>query len=135
MASDEKGNTALVGETVVLSFLSDPIIGHGQFRWTNEGQALLRGSIEGAWLAINGERQPMHDLSIFDPASDQAIDAAQLELAGGETMTFWVEFPGVAYTPNFGDSLQVGVTMKIGDQEFEAVSPIQWVRRIPSRDG
>ena len=45
----------LIGETVTVSYVADPSVGHGQFRLKNDGEIAQVVTVESAWYRL--ERQ------------------------------------------------------------------------------
>jgi hypothetical protein len=121
----------LTGAAVTVSYVSDPVVGHGQFRLDNPGSSSLRAAVESAWLEVGGDRQTLSDVSIYDLDHEAAIDSSDFEVEPGATRNFLVGFPARAQESRFGESTAVGLRLQLDGATKEAVSPIIFERRIP----
>jgi hypothetical protein len=121
----------LIGETVTVSYVADPSVGHGQFRLENQGTTAVTASVESAWLEIGVYQQPLSGVTVFDLDQDQMVNPDSFKVGAGGTMRFLVGFPVVAHEPRFGESTAVGLRLTVNGAELTALSPIKFVRRIP----
>ena len=121
----------LIGETVTVSYVSDPSVGRGRFRLENLGTVTVVAALKSAWLELEGHRQPLADVTVFDLEQDQVMNSDRFKVDAEATVTFLVGFPKVAHTPRFGESIAVGLQLGINGAELQALSPIKFVRRIP----
>lgn len=120
----------LIGEKVTVSYVADPILGYGQFRLENKG-ASVTGAVTEAWLELGGERLSLSDITLYDRPLGKMVDPRNFEVGAGETVTFFLGFPQRVYEPRFGESTSVGLRLSVNGTELQALSPIEFVRRIP----
>lgn len=123
----------LNGETVDISYVSDPAIGHGAFRLSNAGDAAISAAVTAAWLELGSQRRPLDHFTIYDLSQERMIDPKHLQVGAKATLGFLLGFPSLAYEPAFGESAAVGATLSAGGVEVTARSPLRFVRRIPRR--
>lgn len=121
----------LTGETVTVSYVADPSMGHGQFRLENQGAVAVTAAVESASLEFGGHQQPLSGITVFDLDQDQMVDPDSFKVDAGKTMRFLVGFPVVAHEPRFGESIAVGLRLTVNGAELTALSPIKFVRRFP----
>ncbi len=121
----------LTGETVIVSYVSDPSLGYGRFRLENKGSRQLTAAVESAWLELGERQQPLGSLTVFDVDHDRNLDPNGFDLAPGASLTFLLSFPTVPYQPPFGESTAVGLRLSADHTELQALSPIRFERRIP----
>lgn len=121
----------LIGETVTVSYVADPSVGHGQFRLENRGVVAVMAAVESAWLELGAYRQPLASFTVFDLAQEQMVNPQSFTVDAGATMTFLLGFPRVAYEPRFGESTAVGIRLRANSVELQALSAIVFERRIP----
>lgn len=133
MANLHHKELLFIGETVTLSYVADPVVGHGQFRLENHGTDAVMATIKSAWLERGGQQQPIDSVTLFDLNQDQMINPENFKVAADATFPFLVGFPQVAYEPRPGESCAVILQVSINDIVLEASSPIKFVRRIPYR--
>ena len=122
----------LMGEPVTISFLTDPAIGHGQFRLVNQGEAPIVVVVERAWFETN-EAAPrrLSPLFPYDDDHDRPLDPSRIEIPPGATLNFSIGFPQLAYTPRDGEERAIRLRVKAGATVREARSPIVLIRRLP----
>lgn len=121
----------LIGETVTVSYVADPSIGHGRFRLDNPGDVAVMVAVKSAWLELGGHRQPLTGVSIFDLGRDQMMNPESFKIDAAATVTILVGFPEVAHQPRFGESGAVGLQLSVNGAEVQALSAIKFERRIP----
>jgi len=121
----------LVGETVTISYVADPSVGHGEFRLENSGDVAVTAAVESAWLELGARRQPLADVTVFDLDQDQMVNPKSFKVDAKTTLKFLVGFPRVTYEPRFGESSALGLRLNINGTELQALSPLKFVRRIP----
>ena len=121
----------LVGEKVVISFVSDPSIGRGHFHLKNRTSLSETATIESSWLELNGDVRLLPEISVFDRKLAREVDPKQIDVGPESTVEFYVGFPRITLEPRFGDSGSVGIRLRIGGVQLEAISNLQFVRRIP----
>jgi hypothetical protein len=121
----------LIGETVTISYVADPSMGHGQFRLENHGDTAVIATVESAWLELGGRRLPLDSISMFDLDKDRMASPDSFEVGAKATMKFLIGFPAISHEPPFGESSAVGLRMRVNGNELQALSPIKFVRRIP----
>ena len=121
----------LVGETVTVSYVADPAMGHGQFRLHNHGATAATASVASAWLELGGDRRPLADITVFDLEQEQMVNPDNFKVDGTKTLGFLLGFPRVAHEPRFGESSAVGLRLRVDGAELQALSPIKFVRRVP----
>ena len=121
----------LGGETVTVSYIADPSVGHGQFRLENYGTAAVMASVTSAWLELGTHRQPLPAITVYNLDHEQTLDPESFRVDAGATMRFLIGFPEFAYEPHFGESTAVGLRLKVHGAEIQALSPVKFVRRHP----
>ena len=121
----------LIGESVTLSYLADPGVSYGQFRLENRQDTAATVVVERAWLALGEREQQLEAVSLFDRGREQNLDPQGFVVAGGAALQLLVGFPKVAYEPPPGETCAVGLRVRVDDLPREALSPIQFVRRVP----
>lgn len=121
----------LIGETVTVSYVTDPSVGRGQFRIENHGTAAVTAVVESAWLELGGYRQPLVGITVFDLDHERMVNPESFKVDAETTMMFLVGFPVVAHEPRFGESVAVGLRLSVNGTELQALSTIELVRRIP----
>jgi hypothetical protein len=124
---------SLAGETVDISYVSDPKIGHGSFRLSNAGDAAVSAGVVAAWLELGNQRKPLDQFTVFDLAKEHMVDPKHFEVGAKARLGFLLGFPTLAYEPGFGESAAVGVTLSAGGAEVTALSPLRFVRRMPRK--
>jgi hypothetical protein len=124
----------LIGETVTVSFVSDPALARGQFRLENHGSEPLRCAVETAWLDINGQRRSLNDITVYDLTLDQSVPPGEFALPGGASMSFLLGFPRIGYEPQFGASVYVGLSLQVNNKSLQAESSVRFEQRIPRGD-
>ena len=122
----------LIGETVTVSYIVDPSVGHGQFRLENYGTAAVMAAIESAWLELGAHRQPLSGITVYNLDHEQMVNPESFKVDAGATMRFLVGFPEVVYEPRFGESTGVGLRLSADGVDLQALSPVVFVRRHPS---
>ncbi|MBW4528045.1 MAG: hypothetical protein KME18_23165 [Phormidium tanganyikae FI6-MK23] len=132
MTIADHSNVRLIGETVTISYVADPGISRGQFRLENHGTTAISAKVEAVWLERE-EQEPLTEISIFDLAQEQTVSSEHLVVQAGAAMTFLAGFPRIAYEPQFGETVAVGLRLIVDGVALEALSPIEFVRRIPRR--
>lgn len=120
----------LVGETIVVTYVADPVVSRGQFRLENHGTSAAFVAVESAWVRMGGRQQPLPQVFLFDVDADQQLDPSRLRVAPGQQVTFLLGFAGVPYLPP-ADDVVVGLRLSGPPASIEAESPVQFVRRIP----
>jgi hypothetical protein len=131
MTADYSG-PQLIGETVTVSYVADPSVGHGQFRLENRGVVTVTAALESARLQLGAHRQPLVGITVYDLDQEQMVNPESFKVDVGTTMRFLVGFPKVAYEPRFGESTAVELLLKVDGATLQALSPIKFVRRVPS---
>ena len=121
----------LIGETVTVSYVADPSVGHGRFRLENHEAVAVTAAVESAWLELGGHRQPLAGITVFDLDQDRMVNPASFRIDAEATVTFMLGFPKVAYEPRFGESSAVGLRLSVNGAELQALSPIVFEPRIP----
>ena len=121
----------LVGETVRISHLADPSIGHGQFQIKNARGKAVKAALNSAWLEIGVKRQPLTEVSVYLLDEERPADADDFEIAATPNTTILISFPRVEIQPFFGEIIHVGIDLSINNIQFKALSPIVLERRIP----
>lgn len=122
---------SLAGETVEISYVSDPKIGHGSFRLSNARDTAVSAGVVAAWLELGSQRKPLDQFTVFDLAKEHMVDPKHFEVGAKASLGFLLGFPTMAYEPGFGESAAVGVTLSAGGAEVTARSPLRFVRRMP----
>ena len=122
---------SLTGETVDISYVSDPQIGHGEFRLNNPGDSQVVAAIASAWLELGDQRKPLPRFTVFDLAQEHMVDPQHVQVGPKTTLGFLLGFPSMSYEPRFGESAAVGVKLTANGTEVTATSPLKFVRRIP----
>jgi hypothetical protein len=121
----------LTGEPVTISTTGDFRVGHGRFRLRNTGSQELVAALDGLWLDVNGQRQPLQLGSIHDVDRGQNLDPHDIRLAAGETLTVLIGFPPFVHNPQAGEQTAVVVRLRVDGSTREASSPLRFERRIP----
>jgi hypothetical protein len=121
----------LIGETVTVSYIVDPSVGHGQFRLENHGTVAVMAVIESVWLELGAQRRPLSGITVYNLDHEQTVNTERFNVDAGASMRFLVGFPVVAYEPRFGESTAVGLRLSVDGAEFQALSPVEFVRRHP----
>lgn len=121
----------LIGETVTVSYVADPAVGHGQFRLENHGSGAVMAAVKSVWLELGGRQQPLTGITVFDLDQEQMVNSESFNVDAGETMRFLIGFPVVTHEPRFGESAAVSLRLNVNSSELSALSPIEFVRRIP----
>ncbi|KAF5435364.1 hypothetical protein C5S35_11250 [Candidatus Methanophagaceae archaeon] len=114
-----------------MSYVTDPSVGYGQFRLENCGTIAVTAAVKSAWLELGGHRQPLAGITVFDLDQDRMLNPESFKVDAEATVTFLIGFPVVAHEPRFGESTVVGLRLSINGTELQALSPIEFVRRIP----
>lgn len=133
MVTSQPSDLHLTGEPVEISYVVDPAIGHGQFLLENRGTNAANASVQAAWLQLGSRRQSLAGVTVYVLGEEQMVDADDFQVAAQSTLNFLLGFPAVAYEPPFGESVAVGLQLKVNGAELEALSPITFVRRLPRR--
>lgn len=135
MKKSSASSITLHGETVTLDYIANPRASHGRFLMTNGGDADAVATLEAAWLETSAGRRDLSGVQVFDPSlpqkDDRPPDHRTVRIEAGASRSFDVSFDGVSYEPAFGETVAVGIRMRIGEQVLEAKSPLQYVRRWP----
>jgi hypothetical protein len=131
MTASGQSGFELRGETVEVSYLTDPTIGQGQFRLENRGGTPAQASVRSVWLQLGDRRQELDSVTVYDIDQEQAIDSQNLTIEAGATLKFLVGFPGIVHEPVFGESTAVGLRVRINGTNLEALSSIKLIRRLP----
>lgn len=131
MTTSQRSDLRLAGETVEISYVADPVIGHGQFRLENGGMNAVSATVESAWLTLGARQQPLTEVSVYVTGEEQTVDSQNFEVKAQAILNFLLGFPAVAYEPVFGESVAVGLRLQADGMELEAFSPITFVRRLP----
>ena len=131
MNATQNSTSQLIGETVTVSYVADPSMGYGRFRLENCGTVAVTAVVESVWLELGEHRQPLTDITVFDLEQEQMVNPAGFKVDAEATLSFLVGFPRIAYEPRFGESVAVGLRLRVNDAALQAKSPIQFVRRIP----
>ena len=126
-----RADIELKGETVIVNYIADPSLRYGRFHLENHRLSAVTASVESAWMELAGRRRPLLKFSVFDLDREQTVDAAGFDIAQGTDVTFLLNFPKLAYLPSFGESAAVGLILRVSDLELQAVSSIQFEKRIP----
>lgn len=121
----------LIGETVNVSYVANPSVGHGEFRLHNSGANAVTAAVHSVWLELGGRHKPIADVTVFDLDHDQTLNPTGFTVEAGVTMRFLAGFPVVAHEPRFGEKTAVGLQLKVNGAVLQAVSPVVFVRRIP----
>lgn len=121
----------LIGETVTVSYVADPSVGHGQFRLENRGAVAVTVAVELAWLELGGHRHTLASITVFDLDQDRMVNLEGFKVDTKATLSFLLGFPKVAHEPRFGESSAVGLRLRVNGAELQALSPIKFVRRFP----
>lgn len=121
----------LVGETVTVSYVADPWVGHGRFRLENHDAVAVTATVESAWLELGGRRQPLAGITVFDLEQDKMVNPTGFRIDAKATLPFLVGFPRVVHVPRFGESGAVGLRLTVNGTELQALSPIVFIRLIP----
>jgi hypothetical protein len=124
----------VIGEAVFASYLADPVVSRGQFRVENRGSSTVRAAVESAWLRIDGRRQVLDHVSLFDIDTDRQLDPKNVDIEPGQVMTFWLGFRPL---PHQQRAREVAVGIRLAGASptpIEAESPVHLVRRIPRND-
>ena len=126
-----RSNAELTGETVTVSYLADPVVGHGLFLLENHGAAAITVSVQSAWLEIGGHQQPLAGISVFDLDKEESVNHEEFRVSAGASFRFMLGFPKVAFAPRFGEAVVVGLRVNANGNQLQALSPIRFERRIP----
>jgi hypothetical protein len=122
---------SLTGETVNISYVSDPAIGHGEFRLNNAGDTPIVAAVSAAWLELGDQHKPLAQFTVFDLAQEHMVDPHHVEVGPKTSLGFLLGFPSMSYEPRFGESAAVGVKLTANGTEVTAMSPLKFIRRIP----
>jgi hypothetical protein len=133
MVTAEYPDLQLTGETVHLSYVADPSLGHGQFRLDNRGANPVSASVQSAWLEFGERRQPLAGVTVYDLEQERMVDPQNFKAEAKAIMSFLVGFPAVAHEPEFGESTSVGLRLRVNGADLEALSPVMFMRRVPKR--
>lgn len=86
-------------------------------------------------LRAGAGRRELSGIAVFDPSPDHAgaqpPDQHTLRVDAGATRAFGFGFDAFSYEPRFGETVTVGVRMRVGAQVLAAKSPLRYVRRWP----
>jgi hypothetical protein len=123
----------LVGETVTLSYVADPSVSYGRFRLVNQTVTAVTAAVQSAWLQLAEGHQTLAEVTIFDVDEGWSVDAAAFPVDAAATKTFLLGFPRIHYEPRCGESVAVGLQLRVDHSEVQALAPIKFVRRDPAR--
>jgi hypothetical protein len=121
----------LIGETVTVSYVADPSVGHGQFRLENDATVAVTAAVESAWLEFGGQEQLLTCITVFDLNQEQMVTPESFKVDAEATLLFLVGFPKFAHEPRFDEASAVGLRLSVNGAELKALSPIKFVRRFP----
>lgn len=121
----------LIGETVTVSYVANPSIGHGQFRLENHGTTRVMATVKSVFLELGEHRQPLAEITVFDLNQDRMVSPEGFEVNASEKLTLMIGFPKVDHEPAFGESIAVELQLNVNSDEIQAKSPIKFERRIP----
>ncbi len=130
-ADPHRADPQFVGETITVSYTADPRVGHGQFRLENQSGTDALAAVEEAWVELGAERRPLSGVSVFVRELGHTVDARGFTVRARTTVTLLVGFPAIIHEPRFGESVAVGLRLRLDGRELQAVAPIQFERRIP----
>lgn len=121
----------LIGETVTVSYIADPSVGHGHFRLENHGTTAVMAAVKSVWLEIGIHRQPLSGFTVYNLDQEQMVNPERFKIDAGSTIRLLIGFPKITYEPGFGESTGVGVRLSVNGAELQALSSIVFERRIP----
>lgn len=131
MIENQNKKLSLVGETVIINYVSDPFIGNGKFHIENFTTNPVSARVDSAWSKIGDYEKILTDITVFNLDTLQAVDSQSFVINPGTTMKFLLGFPVIQYDPHFGETGFVGLRLIVNGYKIEAESPIQFVRRFP----
>ena len=133
MTTSQPSDLLLTGQPVEISYVADPVIGHGQFRLENHRAQAVTASVQSAWLQLGPRQQALTQVTVYVLGEEQMVDPQDFKVEAQSALDFLLGFPAVAYEPPFGESVAVGLRLQVNGAELEALSPITFVRRLPRR--
>lgn len=121
----------LYGETVTVSYVTDPSISYGQFRLENPGTDAIIVGLKSAWLEVDGQQQSLDEISLFDTDQDKMINPENFKVGAKSTLSFLIGFPRQEHVPQSGELIAVHLQLTINGLDIQSLSPIKFEKRIP----
>jgi hypothetical protein len=131
MITTSQPDSQLIGETVTISYITDPSVGHGRFRLENYGDTSVIATVKLAWLEFGEHQQVLAGVTLFDIDQERMVNPESFTISAKSAETFLVGFPKVAHEPRFGEIAAVGLRLNANGINLQALSPIKFERRIP----
>jgi hypothetical protein len=125
----KSSNVRLSGETVTISYIADPAVGHGQFLIDNQSNKSINAKVEEIWLDLGNSQQPLQPVTIYDMSQEKALNPKDFSILPKAVLNFLVGFPQVMHEPHFGETCSVFLKLVINGTELTARSPIRFERR------
>jgi len=123
MPNIQRSAPELIGESIKVSYVSGPL---GK-SWTesdllNPGTINLTAKVNSVWLEIEGQRQILDDITVFDLNEERIVNPEDFKVDATTTIRFILGFPRILYEPRFGESVAVGLGLSVNDVELQALS-------------
>lgn len=131
MTTSNQPGFNLSGETVTISYVTDPSVGHGRFLLENDEAIAATATVKSTWLELGEHRWVFSEVTVFDSDQERMVNPENFTIPAKSTLTFLVGFPKVVHEPRFGESAAVGLKLNVNGVELQALSPIKFERRIP----
>ena len=121
----------LEGLAVTVSFVSDPAISHGKFRFVNNSENHVRVIIKSLKLTIGDTQETISGFHIFNLSKEETIDVNSVEIEPKDSLLFTISFIKRLYNFRFGEKIDIRIEIDANGDTMEALSPVIMERRIP----
>lgn len=123
----------LTGKANTVSYLADPVIGHGRFELENRSAEEVRIEVLSVWMDLGSDIRPLSGWSIFDLGTEMTLDPGRFILEPRTKLDFLLTFPRVPHEPQFDVHCSIALRVMAGGLPLSAESNIIFERRIPYR--
>lgn len=124
----------LTGETVTVSYETEPVFGHGHFHLINPADTPITVSIERVWLGIGEHRYDVDPTTVWDRQRSRDLEPASFQVEAQSALEFYVSFPQESRPVASGETVSVGLKLAANGEQLEAVSVLDLVRRLRRTD-
>ena len=133
MTGPRNDDIRLAGKAVTVSYLADPVVGHGRFEIDNQSAEKAEIQILGAWMKLGSDVRELSGWSIFDLGSERTLDPDGFIVEPGTKLDFLLTFPRIPHEPQFDARCSIALRAMAGSLPISAESVIVFERRIPFR--